>query len=59
MERMGSKIIELQNIKNWTMSSWIISVDFQPERRWNIGKNGTGKPFLNLLTVLPLDGGKW
>jgi hypothetical protein len=36
MERMGSKIIELQNLKKIrTMSSWIISVTTFNRTHWN------------------------
>jgi ATP-binding cassette subfamily F protein uup len=51
MERMGSKIIELQNLKKLDhviMDNF--SYDFQPERtHWNIGKNGTGKTFFKFI----------
>ena len=64
MERLGSKIVELHNLKK-TYGEKIILNQFnysftRGERLGIIGKNGTGKStFLNLLTGRePIDGGK-
>lgn len=64
MERLGSKIVELHNIKKSFDDKVILNgfdyVFKRGERIGIIGKNGTGKSsFLNMLTgQIPLDGGK-
>ncbi len=64
MERLGSKIVELHNIKKSFDDKKILDgfdyVFKRGERIGIIGKNGTGKStFLNLLTGgIELDGGK-
>lgn len=64
MERLGSKIVELHNIKkNFDDKVILNGFDYvfkRGERIGIIGKNGTGKSsFLNMLTgQIPLDGGK-
>ena len=64
MERLGSKIVELHNLKksfgNLTILDGFEYVFKKGERIGIIGKNGTGKSsFLNILTKAePVDGGK-
>ncbi len=64
MERLGSKIVELHNIKKSFDDKVILNgfdyVFKRGERIGIIGNNGTGKSsFLNMLTgQIPLDGGK-
>lgn len=64
MERLGSKIVELHNLKkNFEDKVILNGFDYvfkRGERIGVIGKNGTGKSsFLNILTKkIPLDGGK-
>ena len=64
MERLGSKIVELHNLKKSFGDKKILDgfeyVFKKGERIGIIGKNGTGKSsFLNMLTQsIPLDGGK-
>ncbi len=64
MERLGSKIVELHNLKkafgNLTILNGFDYVFKKRERIGIIGKNGTGKSsFLNILTGSePVDGGK-
>lgn len=64
MERLGSKIVELHNLKkNFDDKVILNGFDYvfkRGERIGVIGKNGTGKSsFLNILTKkIPLDGGK-
>ncbi len=64
MERLGSKILELHNIKKSFDDTLILDgfdyVFKRGERIGIIGKNGTGKSsFLNLITQkIPVDGGK-
>jgi ATP-binding cassette subfamily F protein uup len=64
MERLGSKILELHNIKKSFEKITILNgfdyVFKRGERIGIIGKNGTGKSsFLNLITQKnPVDGGK-
>lgn len=64
MERLGSKVLELHNIKKSFEKITILNgfdyVFKRGERIGIIGKNGTGKSsFLNLITQkTPVDGGK-
>ena len=64
MERLGSKILELHNIKKSFDDKQILDgfdyVFKRGERLGIIGKNGTGKStFLNIITKkIPVDGGK-
>jgi len=64
MERLGSKILELHNIKKSFDDKEILNgfdyVFKKGERLGIIGKNGTGKStFLNMITKkIPVDGGK-